>query len=178
VAAESDGPSDTQQLRALVDEAIVSAHRARTQYQRAKMRNAAGPAVEQQLRDAVATLHGVLHWWRDDDAVSDLWDDRNLDVVERWTSEYRSVTQEASGSPNRATETVDVLAIQTVGESQLLTALNSLLEVAKKLGFAPATSESVPRTEISEELFDEVDEWWEENVKDGEVEERWQAETE
>lgn len=77
--------------------------------------------------------------------------------------ETRTVTRrERFGEEEEVTEHVPKLLLP----NDYRRALQILDEVRRKLGFTPTPTESTPRTEITQEMIDDVEEWRRENLPD------------
>lgn len=128
-----------------------------------------------------AVMHYYLELanYRDEDAVSDRWQEIELwpgaegaPKLEQFMDQKVKVQKENPGL-DRGSST-EMKPYHLPGD-KLVAAAAALDELAKEMGLAVNMPESTPRTEIEDEMFDKVDEWWKANIRDGEVRDRWQA---
>lgn len=151
-------------LRRAIEQAQLYALEARTQYQQARARGNVDEQAADQLRDAMIRLYEAIKRYREESAVASDWDEKHFDRIEQWLESGRTVSVPNKDRPN-SYETKEVPAIRAVDLNTVADVTSELELVAKKLGLAPEVSESTPRTKITNELVEEVEEWRQQNLE-------------
>jgi hypothetical protein len=124
------------------------------------------PTGEMKRRVAVAlnTFRKTLRPHRDEDALDTPWEERGVDVVEQWVHGEVTVQRELNRR-GHAVETATVPKAYEVSVYQLDAAFEELQAIAKELGNAAPAPESTHRTEITDDLVEEVEEWRQRNLE-------------
>lgn len=158
-----DRESETAYGR-LIREAKEEAFHARRQLRREQP----NPTYETKLdvAAALADYQDVLQDYSDEDALDTEWDERVTVDLDRALSKTVAIEKPAGHARNRqSTTTVEMPAVAQLSVDQLLAIAKELDQIAKELGFAAPVAESVHRTEIDEELIEEVEKWRKQNLE-------------
>jgi len=163
----SSEQQDTRGGKHLTDiqEARRQAQDARRAVRREKTRKGSvSPRTLAELGAALADFQDLLHPYRDSDALDEQWDDRlpisNLEGLLNETVDQEVTANKATG---RQVE-IDHPQIINLNPAVLIEHGKELDEIFTDLGFAATSNESTHRTEIDDELMEEVKEWQQENL--------------
>lgn len=121
-------------------------------------------AVQRDLAKAALDYYNALHEHREEDALDEPWDERGITWLEEAEGATVEVKQQLPRS-NGATTTRRKPMLMAVDPERLRNTIRELNEVANELGFGPEIANSVHRTEISDEVIEEVEEWRQENLE-------------
>lgn len=121
-------------------------------------------AVRRELAERALAYREVLHKYREKDALDPAWDERDIHWIETKQNQLINVEQ-PSPRRNSNTETVEKPAILAVDPERIVGVIRELEDVADELGFTAATSGATHRTEIDDDLIEEVEEWRQENLE-------------
>lgn len=157
--SDEEATNDTRLLRQEVDQSIIRARQAKSQYQQAAASGSVPPDVEQLVRDCAIELYNTLRWWRHEDKIEEVWEESDLDTFGALLKKRYETSQQSNPRLSAPGDRTTALAISQVPASQLIGYIDSLLEVARDLGFAPATDKPTTQTEITDEMIEEVEEW-------------------
>lgn len=150
----------------LIREAKEEAWHAR----RALHRDLPNPSGETkwQLATALADYRDLLVDYRDEDALDTEWNERavDVDIIEKLLSQ----TTEVETTLNRRGHATQTKRVPLVMSDQV--SGHFLIEIGKELdaifaelGFGPTVEGSTHRTEISDELMEEVEKWRKQNLE-------------
>lgn len=142
---DHDEDRESQQIRQMIDEAIVQTHQARTQYRRARSRGVDGPEETTALRDAMIRYFDALQRYRKKSTVKKDWEERGFDKIRDLIRQSRTVQQPQSGSRGASSQTVEVPLIRQLGPDQIIDYLDQLDEIATMLGFMGSVREQLPK---------------------------------
>lgn len=121
--------------------------------------------AKQELAIALAGYYDLLVDYRGEQALDTPWDERdvNVDMINQLLSQTTMATETLNrrGSP-RKERTVQL--VKQVDSRLLVDIAKELDAIAKELGFAADVAESTHRTEINEELIEEVEQWRKQNL--------------
>lgn len=132
--------------------------------QRKVTERAVGTTIQQDLATAALNYYYALYEFRDAGALQEEWDDRGVAWLEE--AEGQTVTVEESvPRANGATKTVEKPLLRTVSPQKLKRAILELNDIANELGFSAEASGSSPRTEITDEMIEKVEEWQQRNLE-------------
>lgn len=142
----------------LIREAKEEAYHARRQLRREL------PDPSHEMIVEVAAIHedyrDVLLDYHDADALDTPWEERtpDVDVLERAMTETAMIEVEMNrrGSP---TQTVELPAAAQLSPTHIIEIGKELDAIASELGFSASAKESQHRTNIDDELMEEVREW-------------------
>lgn len=140
------------------------AHAAVTRYNEASVTGDVGPDVRSDLAAAALDYFNALYEFRDEDALDESFDDRGIAWLDGADEETR-VVERSLARANGATTTERVPLLQTVDPSVLVAVIRELNDVASELGLSARIEGSTPRTEITDEMVREVEEWREQNLE-------------
>lgn len=133
-------------------------------YNNARVRGHVPETVQIDLASAALDYYHILYEHRDEEALDEPWEERGID----WLEEFAGTTvtvEESLPRANGATREVQKPAIQTVEPGRLKQVILELNDVANELGLSAEVKESAPRTDISEDLIEEVEEWRQANLE-------------
>lgn len=114
-----------------------------------------------QLATATVQYWDVLREYRDE--REDEWEEAGVDQLATAIGSTVAVETAAPGDTT-ATQTEERPALLSVDAQQILQISKRLDELANDLGFSASVSEAGHRTEIDEELIEEVEEWRQQNL--------------
>lgn len=132
----------------------------------AKLEENRQPSGEMKRQVAVAlnTFRKTLRPYRGEEALETPWNERGVDVIEQWV--HGEVTAERDlNRRGNMTEAVTVPKAYDVSVYQLDAAFEELQAIAKELGNAAPAPESTHRTEITDDLVEEVEKWRQRNLE-------------
>jgi len=135
-----------QRPRQRIYDARESMHEARLALKTENM--AGGVSLEQRRRFAgvLSAYYDVLKEHRDDPALDPPWEERGVDWIDRWSTEWVTRTVEPDGLDyGREKDTVNKLLAAPI--SRLLDGADALDRIAKDLGFAAETTDHTPEDE-------------------------------
>ncbi|MFB6201301.1 MAG: hypothetical protein ABEI98_04750 [Halorhabdus sp.] len=121
--------------------------------------------MKRQVAVALNTFRKTLRPHRDEDALETPWDERGVDIVEHWVHGEVEVEQQLNRR-GKVTETVTVPKAYELPPHKLDAAFEELQAIAKELGNAAPVPESTHRTEITDDLVEEVESWRQQNLVD------------
>lgn len=134
------------------------AHAAIQRYNEATVNGGVSGDVRHDLAAAALDYYNALYEFRDEDALEDPWDERGIDWLE--DAGEQTVEMESSLSrANGATTIEEVPLLQAVDPARLVQTMRELNDVANELGFSARIEESTPRTEITDEMIEKVEQW-------------------
>jgi len=107
--------------------------------------------------------YDALHDYRDEEALREPWEERGIIWLEEAASETVTV-QQSLPRANGATKSVERRYLLAVDPAEIRDTIRELHDVAKELGFSPKAKQGTVRTEIGEELIEEVEEWRQNNL--------------
>lgn len=130
----------------------------------AEMPNPSGE-VKRSVAVALRSYRNVLRPYRNDDALETEWSERPVDLtlVDRLLNETTTSTERINrrGSPVRE---VEVQLVKVVDPDVLEAIAQELHDIKHELGFRDETADSRHRTEISDDLLREVEQWRKQNL--------------
>ena len=113
-------------------------------------------STHQLLQTAVLRYWDTLREYRDE--VEDTWEENQLDRIPELARKPVTVQANAPGYGS-ATRSVQRRAISEVDAENLVEYTHRLDSIAHKLGFAAEARKQTTRTEIDDELLEEVEQW-------------------
>lgn len=135
------------------------------EYRRFKLSPMAVPDdVVRELAERALGYREVLHKYREEDALDPPWGERDIHWIEQKQNEVVTVA-EPSPRRNGNSRSVQKPAIVAVDPERLVKVIRRLEDIADELGFTATTSQSTHRTEIDDELMEEVERWRKENLE-------------
>lgn len=177
----------------IITQAQQRNHRARSDFLEARQLSGDVPwRIHHELQAAVMEFYQALRPLREHKAVEEFWEEVELCTIQTgWDPvikngaivDYEPVTETITGfesleeltaqrtsqektiSDSFGERTVQVRDRDLVDGEVLLGASQKLDDAANKLGFGPDVDESTPRTVIDDELMEDVDQWYQENLK-------------
>jgi len=160
---------DSEQKVRLVDreinEVVVRALRAKRTYQKHASGGEVPGKVTRTVRDAAIDLFNTLRWWRDKDQIHEQWEDGNLDTFGELLRQRSRRPGSRNSRLSRPASQVTQLRIAELSPGQLVQFIDSMLDIARDLGFAPHVDEPTTQTEITDEMVEEVEEWRQQNLE-------------
>lgn len=162
--AEQADSGDRRPKQIIYDHEMAALSAVR-EYRRFKLRPDPVPDhVVRELAERALGYREVLHKYREEDALDPPWEERQVHWIEQEQNE--SVTVEVpSARRNGNTRTVQKPAILAVDPEKLVDVVRRLEDIADELGFTATTTESTHRTEIDDDLMEEVEKWRKENLE-------------
>ena len=120
------------------------------------------------LATALADYRDLLVDYRDEDALDTSWDERDIDVdvIEDLLNETTTTTKslDRRGSAQQTT-TVPLIESDQISGTFLIDIAKELDAIYGELGFAANVEGSTHRTEISDDLMEEVEKWRQQNLE-------------
>lgn len=147
-----------------INDVIIQALRAKRHYQKQASAGSVNSETERIVRDATIDLYNMLRWWRDENAIEERWEDAGLPTLEQLLRQQR---RRQTDSPSRLSspgEETRQLAIADLSAADLIAFLDKMLDIARDLGFAPTVDHPTTRTEITDEMIEEVEKWRKANL--------------
>lgn len=135
----------------------------RNQFWRERVQGEPSPKVRRELAIAALQLYDVLYEHREEEVVESDW---NESAATRLQSLLNSTVEVPRDSPGRSSnaKTVERPAIMAIGADELLQMTKELDDLAKTLGFSANTADGTTRTEITDEMIEEVEKWRKANL--------------
>jgi len=137
----TDDAQETRLLRREVDNNLVQARRALSEYQQAAADGAVDGELRSILRNAAIQLYNTFSQWRTDPQVKDTWQEQNLDQFGQLLKQRKQTTDPSHARLSSPGEQRQRLAVSDLQPAQFAAAIDGLTEVAKDLGFAPETTD-------------------------------------
>jgi len=160
----SDEDRDDSQPRRLLYEMQKRLETVRRRVRREQAFTDVSENAHLQLAEAIVEYHDMLYKYRSEQAVSDEFPEIP-DIRERM-GETAYIMQQAPGDTDNQ-RPVKRPALLELSTQRLLDAARELEDVTLTLGFAPsANAETTHRTEIDDDLIQEVEEWRQTNLED------------
>lgn len=132
-------------------------------YNSAVVNDQVAERIQRDLAEAALNYYYVLHEHRDEDALEEDWDERGIAWIE--DAQTQTVTiEESLPRSNAASTVVEKPALLSVDAIRLKQVILELNDVAKELGLSADVKSSTPRTEITEEMIEEVEQWRQNNL--------------
>lgn len=122
------------------------------------------PRTERAFRGATIMYYEALREHRNEAVINDEWEDSGVQELEYLLTETTTVEQSTPGHGS-ATTVREVPLFQQADMMRLVRITQKMDDLCKKLGFSPAVNESTPRTNINEELVEDVEEWRQRNLE-------------
>jgi len=163
--SDHDDDGDRRPKQIIYDHEMAALSAVR-EYRRLKL--GPWPVTDEVVRDLAERALGyreVLHKYREEDALDPAWEERDIHWIEQKQNEVVTV-EEPSPRRNGNSRSVQKPAILAVDPEELVKVIRRLEDIADELGFTATTSQSTHRTEIDDELMEEVQEWREKNLED------------
>jgi hypothetical protein len=157
---DNDGQTAADRL---IYEAREHLQAVRNQFWRERIRGAPSRQVRRELAIAALQLYDVLYEHREDQVVKTDWEESAATELQQLLDETVQVRREAAGDTANG-QTVARPAIMAVSPDRLLEITKELDDLAKKLGFSAATADGTARTEITEEMIEDVEKWRKANL--------------
>jgi len=151
--------TDRKIIRTAREEAAAAVR----QFNRARVSGNVTLRVRRDLADAALNYYDALHDYRDEEALREPWEERGIIWLEEAASETVTV-QQSLPRANGATKSVERRYLLAVDPAEIRDTIRELHDVAKELGFSPKAKQGTVRTEIGEELIEEVEEWRQNNL--------------
>jgi len=164
--SEAEDPNSGQTAAdRLIREARIELQLARNQMLE-EWASRGGVSTETKRTVAVATLklRDCLHEVRDAEAIADEWADSDLQQLDQLLHETVTTEEKTPGSGSN-TRRVERPAIVAAPVSYLDDLSREIKDFAKDLGKGPSVNEQTPRTEITDEMIDKVEEWRQANLE-------------
>lgn len=120
--------------------------------------------TRRELIQAAMEYRSELVQYADESIVEEDWDESGIEWLADLLHETTTVPKEAPGrtsNPERTTRP----AVMAVDPSYILEVTHELDHIAKKLGLGLNVTQSEPRTEITEEDMEKLEEWREANLE-------------
>lgn len=133
-------------------------------YNEARVRGDVDERVQLDLATAALNYYNVLHEHRDEAALSEPWGERGIQWLEQ-AAQQSVVVEESLPRSNGATAASTKPKLLAVDPEAIKQTILELNDIAKELGLSIRIEESTPRTEITDEMIEEVDEWRKQNLE-------------
>lgn len=155
---QNDNDSSDTRSKRLLQEIREQVILVRSQYLSERGAGQVRPSTEQALRDVTIEYYEAIREHRGESVIAQDWDESGVAQVEELLEETTTVQRDRPGH-GTAVEQAEVPLIQQVDPLVLVNLTRKMDDLCKRLGFSPAVNESTPRTEIDEELVEEVERW-------------------
>jgi len=132
---------ETRLLRREVDNNLVQARRALSEYQQAAADGTVNDELRGILRDSAIQLYNTLSQWRTDPQAKETWQEHNLDDFGAMLRQTTTDVQRSHARLSSPGDQTERLAVAQLSAAQFVSAIDGLTEVAKTLGFAPETTD-------------------------------------
>jgi len=116
------------------------------------------------LAQAALNYYYALYEHRDEDALEEPWDERGISWLEDAQHETVAV-EESVPRANGATTVTEKPALLALDADRLKDAILELNDIAKELDLSARVKSSTPRTEITEEMIEDVEQWRQSNLE-------------
>jgi hypothetical protein len=155
---------DDERRRTLLDDIQEEALLISAQYQFETSEGGVTPQTERQLRQAVIRFYAALRKYRHEPVVEESWNDSAVDEIKQLLTETTTIRPEKPGHGSARGDPIQVPIIQQVGPHTLNEYIEKLDDLYHELGLSDPVKDSTPRTEINDELIEEVEEWRKANL--------------
>jgi len=164
MATQNEETSPQNAATRAINEARADATMARRYLRRMMMQQGAvdAPAKIEGAEAAVA-LYDELKEHREKSALERDWEESGIERLEEALGSTAMVPVESAGrSSNQQQEPRP--AMHTVPTQDIINAIDTLCELCDTLGYGAPVDAATQRTEITDELIDQVREWRQENL--------------
>ena len=120
-------------------------------------------ATRRELASATLAYRDRLKNFQGNNALEEPWAERGVDWIEQVAGQTVTVSTQVPRSNGNSRPTTDP-ALLHVPPSRLIATLEELDEIAGELNFEASTPESTTRTEITNDLLEEVEQWRKRNL--------------
>lgn len=163
--SESETDTTDRGFQRIVREAREQMQVARSDYFSAKLSGTVGWKTKHQLARAVRQYYDALWEYRErNNKIKEAWEDSAVDEIPHLSNETTTVEVEAPGD-SPSSNAVQRNALVAADPDLLIALSKQLDELANQMGFAAATKEVTERTEITDEMIEEVEEWRQANLE-------------
>lgn len=153
---------DSSQFGRLIYRAQEEMDEARMLYFQQRAANSVTEETITYLQASLMRYYGIMRRYRDESAVEDEWPGEQFQRLQDHVLSEEQVPTQSAGRGSRQT-------VQTrpgrVDPKQAVELSFTLDDIATELGFAAAASEAKHRTEIDEDLIEEVEKWRKQNLE-------------
>jgi len=133
-------------------------------YNHALVAGQVSESITRELAETALNYYYALYEARDENALDEPWDERGIAWLEE--AERRTVEVETDLPRANAATTVETQpAIMAADPEDLKAAILELNDVANELGLSLDVRESTPRSEITEEIMEDVEQWRQANLE-------------
>lgn len=156
---------DDQRRRTLLDDIQEEALLVSSQYQfETSQGGRVSATTERQLRKVVIQFYAALRKYRHEPVIEDTWEESAVDELKELLTETTMIEPEKPGHGSAKGEAIPVPVINQVGPHRLNEFIEELDDIYHELGLSDPVKKSTPRTEIGDELIEEVEEWRKANL--------------
>lgn len=159
--SQSDDGVETQGFARLILDAQQQMDQARTVYYQERAENGVTAETHAHLHSSLLRYYSILRRYRDENHAEEAWTEYNLDALDDM---IRGTEVVEEPTPGRGSGTRTVRRPKRVSPELAVELSFTLDDIAKDLGFAAKATESTPRTEVTDELIEEVEEWRKQNL--------------
>jgi hypothetical protein len=162
--SESEEASD-RGFRRIVQESREQMQAARSDYFSNKLAGNVSLRVRHQLARAARQYYDALWEYRDrNPSIEAAWEESDVEYIEMLSNDTVYVDVDPPGdAPGNTSEERNALV---AAEPEFVLRLTKQLDkIANEMGFAATTKEATPRTEITDQMIEEVEEWREANLE-------------
>lgn len=111
-----------------------------------------------ELRETTIEYYEALREFRSEPVIEDEWEESRVDELEALMEETTTIEESKPGHGS-SSQTKRVPAIQQADPMLLVEFTRALDDLCKQLGFSATVRQSTPRTEIDDELMEDIEEW-------------------
>lgn len=159
--AQSKEEAETRGFARLILDAQQQMDQARTLYYQELAENGVTGETRAHLHSSLLRYYSILRRYRTENQAADAWEEHDLDALGDVLRQQEVVKQKR---PGWGTGVEEVVRPRRINPEDAIEVSFTLDDVAKDLGFAAASTESTPRTEITKDDLKEVEEWRQQNL--------------
>jgi len=159
MAASDD---DSSHFSRLVYRAQEEMDQARMVYFQQRASDAVTSETVSYLQASLMRYYSIMRRYRDESAVEDEWPTEQFRQLQEHVLSDQPVQSQSAGRGSRKSVQTRPGRVDPNVAVELSFALD---DIATELGFAAAASESTHRTEIDDDLIEEVEEWRKQNLE-------------
>jgi len=164
MATQNEETSPQNAATRAINEARADATMARRYLRRMMLQQGSVDAhAKVEAAEAAVALYDELKEHREKSALERDWEESGIERLEEALGSTAMVPVESAGrSSNQQQEPRP--AMHTVPTQDIINAIDTLCELCDTLGYGAPVDAATQRTEITDELIDEVGEWRQENL--------------
>src|SRR6056297_2712612 len=164
MAAQNDETSPQNAATRAINEARADATMARRYLRRMMLQQGSVDAhAKVEAAEAAVALYDELKEHREKSALERDWEESGIERLEEALGSTAMVPVASAGRTSNQQQEPRP-AMHTVPAQDIINAIDTLCELCDTLGYGAPVDAATQRTEITDELIDEVGEWRQENL--------------